>query len=190
MHSADSGPHHDSDGEVLSTTNGATSCPDGCDGSVSVAFTCSEPPCTIAWADGQGNDLGQNANTLTGLCPGDYFVTVVNGTGCISIDTASVIAPPNVQANISTIPVDCTGACTGSANVGVVGGTPPYTFLWDPPPAAGQGTPLATGLCCWRVQPHHRLRSGCDTTVSILILEPLSLTVDAVGQDISLQCQL
>jgi hypothetical protein len=62
-------PIIDSNGEVLTTTDGTTSCPNLCDGNVSVAFTCSDPPCVIAWSDAAGNDLGVSSNSLTNLCP-------------------------------------------------------------------------------------------------------------------------
>ena len=39
----------------------------------------------------------------------------------------------------------CTAPCNGTATVtSVTGGTPPYTYLWNP---AGQNTQTATGLC-------------------------------------------
>ena len=45
----------------------------------------------------------------------------------------------------STPATACTAPCNGTATVtSVTGGTPPYTYLWNP---AGQNTQTATGLC-------------------------------------------
>lgn len=177
-------PITDSDGEVLSTTDGSTSCPNSCDGAVSVGFTCSDPPCTIAWFDAAGNDLGQSGTSLTALCPGDYYVSVTNGSGCLTIDTATVIAPPPTTLLISSSPVTCAGGCDGTATVGINGGVAPYAIVWDPPPGGGQGTPLATGLCAGVYTVTVTDVGGCDTTASVLILEPLPLDVTATVIDI------
>ncbi|MBK9176419.1 MAG: gliding motility-associated C-terminal domain-containing protein [Flavobacteriales bacterium] len=175
----------DSNGEVITTTDGSTSCPNTCDGSVSVSFICSDAPCTIAWFDAQGNDLQQSGNTLSGLCPGDYYALVTNASGCVSIDTATVVAAPPTNLLISSTPVSCAGLCNGTATVGVSGGIPPYTWQWSPEPDTGQGTPLATGLCAGVYTVLISDGGGCDTTVQVLITEPLPLVVDAVMTDIT-----
>jgi len=177
-------PITDTNGEVLTTTDGSTSCPNTCDGAVSVSFTCSDPTCVIAWYDAAGNDLGQSGTSLSGLCPGDYYVTVTNGSGCLTIDTATVVAPPPTVLLISSSPVTCAGACDGTATVGINGGVAPYVIVWDPPPGGGQGTPLATGLCAGVYTVTVSDAGGCDTTASVLIVEPLPLDVTSIVIDI------
>lgn len=180
----------DSDGEAITTTDGTTSCPNTCDGTVSVSFTCSDPTCVIAWSDALGNDLGQSGTSLNGLCPGDYLVSVTNASGCLSIDTATVVAPPPTELLISSSPVSCAGACDGVATVGVSGGIPPYQFTWSPAPGGGQGTPQATGLCVGVYEVLISDGGGCDTTAQVLITEPNPLTSGAIvlGVSCSGQC--
>lgn len=175
----------DSNGESITTTDGSTSCPNTCDGSVSVDFVCADAPCTIAWFDAQGNDLQQSGNSLSGLCPGDYLVLVTNASGCITIDTATVVAPPPTNLLISSTPVTCAGVCNGTATVGVNGGIPPYTWQWSPEPGTGQGTPLATGLCAGVYTVLISDGGGCDTTAQVLITEPLPLSSGAALTDIT-----
>ncbi|MCB9164502.1 MAG: SprB repeat-containing protein [Flavobacteriales bacterium] len=136
----------DTDGEELTVTDGTTSCPNTCDGGVSVSFNCSDPACSITWSDFDGNAIASDVNAINGLCPGDYYVAVSNASGCVTIDTATVVAPVVLTVNTSSSPVSCAGQCDGSATIGIVSGTPAYTFTWAPPPTAGQGTPHATGL--------------------------------------------
>lgn len=169
----------DSSGEAVTASDGSTSCPNTCDGSVSVSFTCADPPCTIAWFDAQGNDLQQSGSALSGLCPGDYLVQVTNASGCVSIATATVVAPAPTNLLISSTPASCAGACDGTATVGVSGGIPPYTWTWSPPPGGGQGTPLATGLCAGVYTVLISDGGSCDTTAQVLILEPQPLEVNA-----------
>ncbi|MBK8530738.1 MAG: gliding motility-associated C-terminal domain-containing protein [Flavobacteriales bacterium] len=167
----------DSDGEEIVTVDGITSCPNTCDGMVSVAFNCVDGPCTIAWTDAMGNDLGNSTNTVSGLCPGDYYVSVTNASGCVTIDTAVVDVPVTVTLNVSSSPVSCSGECDGSATVGIVGGTPAFTFTWVPEPFAGQGTPSVSGLCAMVYELSVEDGAGCITTQEVLITEPAPLAL-------------
>ena len=52
---------------------------------------------------------------------------------------------PLVLPTTVTAATQCTAPCNGTATVtNVSGGTPPYTYLWNP---SGQQTQTATGLC-------------------------------------------
>ncbi|HQZ43648.1 MAG TPA: SprB repeat-containing protein, partial [Flavobacteriales bacterium] len=180
-------PVSDEDSEVLTTASGVTSCTNSCDGIVSVSYVCSAPLCTVLWTDALGNDLNQPTDQATGLCPGIYYVQVTNGNGCVSIDTAFVTPPTGLIANISSVPVSCSGECNGEATVGVSGVSGPFTFTWspEPPPINGQGTPSVTGLCAGTYSILITYGAGCDTTVSVLILEPLPLALAPVVTDVS-----
>ncbi|HRH69573.1 MAG TPA: gliding motility-associated C-terminal domain-containing protein [Flavobacteriales bacterium] len=178
-------PITDSNGEDLQTTNGTTTCANTCDGVVSVTFTCTDPPCLVAWADAAGIDLGEPGLSLDSLCPGDYLVSVTNGSGCVSIDTATVVAAVTAVLNISSTPVSCTALCDGTATVGIVG-TPPFTFTWTPAPPIGQGTPTVSGLCAGVYDLVVGDGLGCETDAQVLITEPPPLSVfSAIVQNIS-----
>ncbi|MCB9168957.1 MAG: gliding motility-associated C-terminal domain-containing protein [Flavobacteriales bacterium] len=170
----------DSDGEMIQAQDGGTSCPNTCDGQASVTYVCNNPPCTVQWTTMLGVPIGQTADTAVGLCAGSYLVEVTNGTGCVSIDTAQVNAPDPIVPNLSTTPASCAGVCDGTATVGPTGGVGPFSYDWSPDPIAGDGTSQATGLCpgVYDVLITD-LGAGCDTTVSVLILGPDPITVDA-----------
>ena len=172
-------PVTDSDGEVLTITDGLTSCPNVCDGLVVVDFACGVPNCSVQWIDGLGTLLPVTSDTLSGLCVGNYFVQVTNGEGCISIDTAQVISPSPLIGLLSSTAATCSGICDGTATVGLSGGQAPYTINWTPTPGGGQGTPLASGLCPGVYGVQIQDGSGCDTTYSVLILGPSPLQANA-----------
>lgn len=178
-------PVSDVDGEVLTVQDGTTSCPGDCDGTIGVSFTCSDAPCTVQWTDIGGTVLG-TGNVLSGLCAGSYFVTVTNASGCISVEEAVVVDANAPILAVTSTPVTCAGECDGTAAVGVLGGQPPYTFVWSPQPQGGQGTPLATGLCAGVYDVLITGATGCDTTVSVLITEPPVL--DVVSQASNVNC--
>ena len=169
----------DEDGENISATGGSTSCAGVCDGTVSVAFTCSLPPCTVTWMDLAGNVVGTGVNTLTGLCAGSYQVVVANGGGCVAVDTVQVTEPDPWVANISSTPTTCAGDCDGTATIGISGNPGPFNITWTPAPGAGQGTPHATGLCAGAYQIAVQDPTGCTNQYSVLITAPDPITVDA-----------
>ncbi|MCL4283220.1 MAG: gliding motility-associated C-terminal domain-containing protein [Flavobacteriales bacterium] len=175
----------DGDGETITTTDGITSCPGVCDGMVTVSFNCTDAPCTIAWTDMAGNSLGAGTDTLAALCQGNYLVAVTNGSGCTTVDTASVTEPAPLVGNISSTPVSCTGACDGTATIGLQGGVGPFTFNWSPAPGGGQGTPHATGLCAGTYQVQVQDLGDCPGTFNVLILAPNPITVDATVTSVS-----
>lgn len=175
----------DEDGDVLTTTGGVTTCPNSCDGSVAVSYVCGVDPCVVAWSDLLGNDLGQNTDTVNGLCIGGYIVTLTNGSGCVSIDTAMVVPSAPITASITSSPVNCAAACDGSATLVLSGGTGGFTILWTPAPASGQGTTHASGLCPGSYDILVHDIGGCDTTFTVVITAPLPLVVTPAIADIS-----
>ncbi|HRQ86117.1 MAG TPA: SprB repeat-containing protein, partial [Flavobacteriales bacterium] len=179
-------PVGDEDGEVITTTDGLTSCPGECDGAVAVAYICSAPLCTVEWTDMGGNLLASGTDQLTDLCAGSYLVTVTNAAGCITVDTALVAEPAPLVGNMGTSPVSCAGLCDGTATIGIDGGSGSFSFSWVPEPGSGQGTPQVTGLCAgsYDVVVEDQM-SGCSATFSVLVTEPDPLVVDAQINEVS-----
>jgi gliding motility-associated-like protein len=71
----------------------------------------------------------QTGNVFNGLAAGSYTVSV-SQNGCEASETVQITEAPILTANISTLNDGCTAACTGSVNVTVTNGTPPYTYNW------------------------------------------------------------
>ncbi len=66
---------------------------------------------------------------LTGVPAGTYTVTITAGN--VVIANAVVSDPPPLSVNGIIIHPNPAGSPTGSINITVTGGTPPYTFLWS-----------------------------------------------------------
>src|SRR5690606_9539086 len=101
--------------ETITPIDGTVSCPGSCDGTAAIDLVCSDPPCTIAWSDGSGTDLGISDPSVSMLCEGSYFASVTNASGCVAIEQVDVIAPDPIDAAATVIAASCFGACDASA---------------------------------------------------------------------------
>lgn len=111
-----------------------------CDGEATANATGGTGALTYSW------DNGENGQTITGLCPDFYTVTVTDQNMCTAEDSVEVAGNTGGSAmtlEMSQTPADC-GQSNGSASVVVTDGQDPYTYSWDDPNQ--QTTATATGL--------------------------------------------
>lgn len=89
------------------------------------------PPYTFYWSTGETNV--QNTPYDTIIVPsGTYYVTVSDGGDCMATTQISIYDNPEILITLIPEHVHCKGDSTGSILSIVTGGTPPYTFLWEP----------------------------------------------------------
>lgn len=136
-------------GETITTSKTDASCFGVCDGTASVSFTCSDPPCSVQWYDPSGTPLS-TANSVGNLCGGSHSVVVTNASGCVTSETVEIEQNATIESNLSIINETCDGACDGLATAAPIGGTSPYTYQWlDGTGTAipGADNNLLTDLC-------------------------------------------
>ena len=134
------------------------SCANGCDGSVMAAPVGGTPGYTYLWSPG-----GATTDTVANLCPNTYTVIVTDMNGCTDSQAIVLNNTLPIDAAISTSTATC-GLCDGTASVNSITGTGPYTYLWNPAPGAGQGTPNGTQLCAGIYNVTVTDVLGCDST--------------------------
>lgn len=89
-------------------------------------------------------DNGSTSKSRTNLGRGTYTVTVTDGLGCENTRIFTLAEPSLLQiADTSIWFVTCDGACNGTIDASVVGGTLPYTYLWS----RGDTTKTIENLC-------------------------------------------
>lgn len=116
----------------------------------------------------------QTAQTVTGLFAGVYSVTVTDSTGCSRTDTVMIASPTTLSLFSPTIThVDCFGNSSGLATANATGGTPPYTYFWDP---TSQTTATATGLPAGVYTVSITDNNGCIVKTLVSVTEPALLT--------------
>ncbi|MFT3884699.1 MAG: gliding motility-associated C-terminal domain-containing protein [Flavobacteriales bacterium] len=153
-------------------------CQGPCDGTASIAPTGGSGMYTITWSPEPAT--GQGTPTVTGLCAGNNRVTIADAAGCDTTITFTVLPFQPIVPNAVVQNVTCNGACNGSVTLAPAGGNGPYTYVWSPEPATGQGTGTVSGLCAGDITVTITDATRCDTTVTFTITEPpaLAVTVD------------
>lgn len=91
------------------------------------------------------------------------------------------------SAQSTVTPNSCFNACDGTATIIPVGGTPPFTYLWNP---GGQTVATAVGLCAGTYTGYFLDANACSATVSVTITQPtqISLALTIVSDTCSGPC--
>ncbi len=82
-------------------------------------------PYTFLWST---NAVTQN---LTGITAGNYSVTVTDFNLCTAVLNVVVTGTSGPTAQFANTNLLCNGSASGAINLTVVGGTLPYTYLWN-----------------------------------------------------------
>ena len=162
---------------TLTKDSTAASCNGICDGTATVTPSGGTTPYTYLW-----NDPGAQTNaSANGLCAGTYLAIVTDNNGCTDSLSVTITEPDTLVSSTSNTNLLCNNVCNANATVFPVGGSTPYTFLWNDPSA--QTNASATGLCAGTYLVVITDSNGCTATDSVVVTEPaaLILTTDSVG---------
>jgi len=123
-----------------SITNNQTvihvSCSNSNDGFILLITGGGTAPYTYSWSNGAtGSSIGD-------LAAGLYTVNITDAFNCTLTEVIEITAPPELQANITSIDESFYQANDGSAAANPTGGTAPYTYSWS----NGASTPSISNL--------------------------------------------
>ncbi|REJ81962.1 MAG: T9SS C-terminal target domain-containing protein [Bacteroidetes bacterium] len=123
---------------MLNVSGTNESSPLASDGTATANVSGGTGPYTYSWSN------FATTQSISGLSPGLYSVTVTDANGCVKTGTYAVL-----MGNCNNLSVTVTGthatsftSNNGSATASVTGGTPPYSYQWN----NGATTASATGL--------------------------------------------
>ncbi|MEM9819520.1 MAG: CotH kinase family protein, partial [Bacteroidota bacterium] len=109
-----------------STTSQTVSCFNGNDGAATIFATGGTAPLTYIWSNGT---IGP---TIEQIAAGNYTVSITDALNCMHIEEVIIDqASPIVVDNTSIQAVSCFGGSDGNASIEVLGGTPPFQYLWS-----------------------------------------------------------
>ena len=145
---------------VTATTTPA-SCAGANDGTATASANNVTPPLQFTWSN------GANGATATGLAPGTYSVTVVDGNSCTantSVTVGGATSPVSVSA--TTTGADC-GQNNGSITATVSGGSGSYTYSLNG--GAAQSSGSFSGLAPGSYTIDVLDAQGCDASTTVTV---------------------
>ena len=110
-----------------------------CTGIIDASVTGGTAPYQYSWDD----PLSQTTEDISGLCSGNYTLSVTDNIGCTVDSIFYVHDVNNMVVNPTSTNTSCT-ACDGTATLFVSGGTAPYTYDLQ---AQNNTTGFFSGLC-------------------------------------------
>src|SRR5262249_54358539 len=126
---------------------------------------------------------GQGTAIATGLCAGDWGVTITDANGCDTTVTFTIDPYAPIVPNATITNLDCNSQCIGAITVAPTGGIGAFTYVWSPAPPFGQGTNSIGSLCAgdWTVTITDLV--NCDTTITFNVTQPppIDIAVDQVS---------
>jgi len=123
---------------------------------------------------------GQISSSITELIAGTYSLMVTDAKGCTVGASATITQPvaalsfTNSQTNVS-----CFGGNNGSASVIAAGGTPGYSYAWQP---GGQTSGSISNLTIGTYTITITDANGCSAIGFITITQPAALAVNFINQ--------
>lgn len=167
-------------------------CPGDCDGVISYDYddANNNPPYIISLKNSNGELIATQTETsanatgiFSGLCPGDYSVTVTDASGCSSdFSFASIAQPDYFDVDVDIIqPTD--GFYNGTITLNPSGGTAPYEYstnnqvTWS---STNTWTTLNAGFYIIYI----RDANGCITVVTIVLKDYDPSSVVELGNSV------
>ena len=74
---------------------------------------------------------GDTSSNIINISNGAYQLTVIDSNNCLIIETITINQPSDLFAYFNLNYVSCFGLSDGNIDATVIGGTPPYSFLWS-----------------------------------------------------------
>ena len=150
------------------------------DGSIELNFEGGISPITFTWND--DSSAGQNRYNLS---PGIYSVLIQDSSGCEIQRDFTIIEPQEISiAGVITNAIDCDNPASGSIDLQISGGNPPYTFQWS----NGATTEDISGLIANNYLVIVTDSKGCSTEKEFVINRQEDLEID-LSTDLYAVCE-
>ena len=156
------------------------SCYGASDGHIGVTLTGGgTPPYDLEWLG-----LGGNSNSdLHFISAGIYQLQVTDANNCVTLIEIEVTAPSAPLSALASAvnSISCYNEATGSAEVAVTGGTPPYNYSWSSGHVTVDAQELTAGIYDVTVTDDR----GCEVGDNVTISENPQILSDIIVSDAS-----
>lgn len=143
-------------------------------GEIEISVKGGTPPYLYSWSD------GSTAQDLKGVNSGSYSVLVTDANFCQEIVSAEINEKPLIVRFIDDVEdIKCNGEETGSIDITVAGGVPPYSYVWSNEATTQDIEGLPSGVYQVSVSDS----GGCTEVSSTKIQEPdpLEISIDQLN---------
>ncbi|HKR04723.1 MAG TPA: gliding motility-associated C-terminal domain-containing protein [Bacteroidia bacterium] len=150
-------------GNVSSSTN--VNCFGGNNGGINLSVNGGTAPYSYQWSN------GASTQNISNLAAGTYTVSVTDANGCSTIVSGIAINEPAAALSASIFSqqnINCFSGATGSVDLTVTDGIPPYTYNWSNGETTQDIGNLASGLYTCTITD----ANGCLFTISASIAQP------------------
>jgi len=139
------------------------------DGTITLNIDGGEDPISVTWADD-----ATAGDSRTNLKPGNYNVILNDGSGCVIERTFQILEPEELRlSSVLSDAIDCDNPLSGSIDLQVIGGNPPYSFLWS----NGETTEDLTNIGANNYKVTVTDSKGCKVVETFVIKRQLDLEV-------------
>ena len=98
-------------------------------GSITAAVSGGTGTYTYAWSGPNG--YNSTLSAIENLEPGTYCLIIVDANGCTIQECIDIVEPDELLINAITTLPDCGDGALATIDLGITGGTTPYTFNWS-----------------------------------------------------------
>ncbi len=161
---------------ISALTNNVIVTPEACglgNGAIDNTPSNGNAPYTFLW------NTGATSEDLSNLVAGNYRVTITDAFGCSRMDSFVVgNNAGNLSYNLNTVNATC-GLANGSIGVQLLGGVPPFSFLWS----TGSTAQGISGLTVGNYSVTVTDGAGCNSSVTATISATLGTNISFVRAD-------
>jgi gliding motility-associated-like protein len=137
-------------------------------------------PYSYAWSDASH----QSTQVAKNLGAGSYSVLITDSNGCMDVVILSITQPQQLTNTITHVDVLVKDESTGSATANPIGGTSPYSYLWN----GGQTTKTISGLKSGYYKVIITDANGCSISDSIHINQPPCYNFNIYTNAVPVKC--
>jgi hypothetical protein len=154
-------------------TQNNVSCFEGCDGFINVTISGGTEPFIYEWSNGSTDQ------DISGLCAGNYVLTVTDNNNCQIITSGTITEPTAIIASATTTEETADGTNDGTIDLTVNGGTLPYTFLWSNNETTEDLMNISAGTYCVTITDFE----GCtlENCSEVTVFECTPINISSVG---------
>jgi len=140
------------------------SCAGANDGSIQFSVSGATDPVEVTL----NGELWEGGDTIPGLGPGVYDLTVIDAAFCIHAETFEITEPDTLEVIVLALEdLICAGEEAGLISVAATGGTPAYSWLWDDGSTETERDGLPAGTYSVTATDDN----GCEAALSVEINE-------------------